>query len=123
MSETVFADSFFYLGLLNPSDEFHEPVCKWSLSYHGAAVTTEAVLLELGDAFCEPGQRQVLLRLVKELRSETLVEIVSLTPDLIQRAWRLFAERGDKGLTDALTGNHHFAQAGFRALFADRDKE
>ena len=24
MSETVFADSFFYLALLNPSDEFHE---------------------------------------------------------------------------------------------------
>ncbi len=134
MSLQVFADSFFYLGLLNPNDEYHERVYEWSTSYRGPAVTTEAALLELGDAFCEPGQRDVLLRLIRELRSDALVDIVALTPSLIERAWDLFAERADKrwgitdcvsfvvmkdkGLTDALTGDQHFVQAGFHAIFA-----
>lgn len=63
MSLPVFADSFFYLALLNPRDEYHETVRNWATNYRGRAITTETVLLEVGDAFCGPEQRPVLLEL------------------------------------------------------------
>jgi len=58
--------------------------------------------------------------------------VVGLDPHLYQRGINLYAQRPDKewsltdcisfvvmsdrGITEALTGDHHFEQAGFRAL-------
>jgi predicted nucleic acid-binding protein len=44
---TVFADTFYYLALLNPSDAAHERAEKFSDDYDGNMVTTEWVLTEV----------------------------------------------------------------------------
>lgn len=60
--------------------------------------------------------------------------IVAASPELMHRGIELYEARSDKdwsltdctsfivmqdrGLTDALTGDHHFEQAGFRPLLA-----
>jgi predicted nucleic acid-binding protein len=66
------------------------------------------------------------------LRSESTVKIIPSNAELFAAGVKLYAERPDKewsltdcisfvimqqeGLSDALTGDRHFEQAGFRAL-------
>lgn len=66
------------------------------------------------------------------LLSDPAVEIIPPSSGLFERGLRLFRERPDKGwsltdcisfvvmeergIRDALTGDHHFEQAGFAAL-------
>jgi uncharacterized protein len=72
------------------------------------------------------------VRLVPSLRSDPNALIVPASPELFQRGYDLYARRPDKdwsltdctsfvvmkeqGLTDALTTDHHFEQAGFQML-------
>ncbi len=127
-----FADSFYYLALLNPRDEAHQRVAELTQRLNRPIVTTAWVLTEVGDAMSAPPQRRGFVALVEDLRLDPEVEIVPPTAFLFHRGLMLFRDRGDKhwsftdcisltvmqerGLTDALTGDHHFEQAGFRAL-------
>jgi predicted nucleic acid-binding protein len=77
-------------------------------------------------------QPSCFLNLLRSLRANAAFEIVPPDPDLFERGIDLFARRADKawsltdcisfvvmterGLTEALTGDHHFEQAGFLAL-------
>jgi predicted nucleic acid-binding protein len=72
--------------------------------------------------------------MLADLRADPSVLIIEATHELFDRAVRLFASRPDKswsltdctsflvvedlGIGEALTGDHHFTQAGFVALFA-----
>ena len=95
-------------------------------------MTTEFVLLEVAN-FCVSGdQRAVFLRLIANLRRAAAVEIVPASAWDFQRGLDLFAARPDKEwsltdcisfavmqereLTEALTADVHFEQAGFRAI-------
>jgi predicted nucleic acid-binding protein len=78
--------------------------------------------------------RAVATRLLNSLANDKSVEIVPLSVDRFSRALHLYSERPDKewGLTDcisfvvmtdrritnALTTDAHFQQAGFQALMA-----
>ena len=93
-------------------------------------VTTRAILVEIGNWFST--QRTIAVRLLESLEKDPNLEIVELTPDLYQKAFSLYRQRPDKewGLTDcisfvvmtdqkiteALTSDEHFQQAGFVAL-------
>lgn len=132
MSGLIFADASFYAAIINERDELH---ARAQLAAHrlvGPLVTTEFVLLEVAN-FCSRGkQRSVFGRLVTNLRSAAAVEIVSASAELFQQGLTLFASRGDKEwsltdctsfvvmqerqITEALTADHHFEQAGFAAL-------
>jgi predicted nucleic acid-binding protein len=95
-------------------------------------VTTRAVLLEIGNALSKKRYRQAAGELLDALERDPQVEIVLITEELYQQALALFCSRLDKewglidcvsfivmqerGLTDALTTDEHFEQAGFRAL-------
>jgi predicted nucleic acid-binding protein len=89
-------------------------------------------LTEVADALAAPSDRAEFLRLLQALRDDPRCTIVPASQDLFERGVRFYAERADKGwsltdcisfvvmqehgLTDALTGDHHFEQAGFRIL-------
>lgn len=91
------------------------------------------MLTEVGDALASPRHRESFVRLVQALKSEPAVEILGPTTEWFDRGVALYADRGDKHwtltdcisfvvmqerrLTDALTGDQHFTQAGFAALF------
>jgi predicted nucleic acid-binding protein len=126
-----FADTFYFLALLNPRDSAHAAAVSHSVG-PGGILTTEWVLTELADALaCRP-KRQGFLDLHQMLRSDAEAEIVPATAELFARGVDLFLARGDKdwsltacisfvvmqdhGVNEALTGDHHFEQAGFVAL-------
>jgi uncharacterized protein len=111
------------------------PSCAIGRQHPGPLVTTEWILTEVGDAFSHPAWRRKFIRLLDLLREQSDVEIVPSTSDLIQRGTEFFAARPDKewsltdcisfvamnerDITDALTSDHHFEQAGFRILLKD----
>ena len=73
-------------------------------------------------------------RFIESLRTDPLVRIIPPTRELFERGLALYADRSDKswsltdcisfvvmndeGLSDVLTGDHHFEQAGFNLLLA-----
>lgn len=96
-------------------------------------ITTNYVLSELIPLFIRMGvPRANSLNHIKVLRAIDWVEIVHIDESLDQKAWQLLADRSDKewslvdaasfivmqdrGMTDALTADHHFEQAGFVRL-------
>ena len=128
----VFADTFFYLAMLNPNDAAHQHALDLSRTLAVPTVTTAWVMTEVGDALAGPRQRPLFLDLLKRLSSNPRVTIVPPTQQLFDRGVDLYARRPDKqwsltdcisfvvmrehGLTDALTGDRHFEQAGFKPL-------
>ena len=131
----VFGDAVHFIALLSTRDRWHTRAVALSRQSPGPLVTTEWVLTEVGDAFNEPGARQKFSRLLELLRAQPDVEIVPSTSDLFRRGATLFAARPDKewsltdcisfvvmnerGISDALTNDHHFEQASFRILLKD----
>ncbi|RJP37071.1 MAG: PIN domain-containing protein [Phycisphaerales bacterium] len=124
-----FADAQYYVALLNPADQHHDRAKALTSAFDGAIVTTEWVLAEVGNAMSEPRRRGSLVELVSFLRSKRDVTATSiqfqqglqLYSDRADKAWSLvdcisFVEMNQRGLTEALTADHHFEQAGFVAL-------
>jgi predicted nucleic acid-binding protein len=130
-----FADTFFFFALGNPDDPAHERAREFAAHDTGLLVTTAWVLTELGDGLSAPANRPAFMSLLRSLQNNSAFEIVPPDPDLFERGIDLFSRRPDKewsltdcisfvvmtdrGLTDALTGDHHFEQAGFRAVLRE----
>jgi predicted nucleic acid-binding protein len=128
----VFADTVYYVAVVNPRDALHQSARSFAASYTGQMVTTEFVLIEVANFFCRANGRPAFQDLVRDLRSAAQVEIVPASADLFTRGFDLFVARPDKdwSLTDctsfvvmgerkiseALTADDHFAQAGFNPL-------
>jgi len=53
----VFADSFYFIGLLNPGDEYHEIVFEYSRNLSRQITTTTCVFIEVADALSDPAMR------------------------------------------------------------------
>ena len=134
-SEAFFLDAAYAIALASPDDDFHVPAVTLALnlkSRQTRMVTTQAVLLEIGDSLSKPRFRAAATEILSSIARDSRIEVVPLTPDLMRRAFDLFRQRPDKdwpltdcisfvamkdeGITEALTGDHHFEQAGFRAL-------
>lgn len=128
----VFADTSFYVAILNPADSLHEKARAVAGRLHDKIVTTEFVLIEVANFFCKIAFRPLYLELLKNLREAIGVEIVPASQKLFELGVQLFEARPDKGwsltdctsfcvmaeygMCDALTADHHFEQAGFRIL-------
>jgi len=128
----VFADTSFFLAVLNPRDAAHGAFVEWMRSARHEIVTTEFVLLELGNALSARTLRALFAALIDELRSDPASSVVPLSSAALADGVQLFRTRADKewsltdctsfvimprlGLTDVLTTDHHFRQAGFNVL-------
>ena len=132
----VFADTSYFVAILSERDEAHDAAMSWMESPHVHAITTTSwVLVELADTMSLPGERQVAADFIERLQSASDTRIVPVSEELLWRGFRHFRSRPDKewsltdclsfvvmsdeGLTDALTGDHHFEQAGFTALLRE----
>ena len=117
------------------SDQFHDIAVKLAdqmESQRTRLVTTQAVVLEIGNALSKERYRAAAARLLTALVADPRVEIVPLSADLLLRAFELYATRDDKewgltdcvsfivmqdrSLTESLTADEHFRQAGFQPL-------
>ena len=130
--KSVFADTVYFLALLNPADQFHRQARGLSAQRGGSLLTSEFVLMEVGDGLSRPENRPRFALLLSLLRAQADVEIVPASRELFRKGCELHSQRPDKewSLTDctsfvvmkerniegALTSDHHFAQAGFQPL-------
>ena len=130
-----FADTSYFLALLNASDEWHGQAVRRSEEGKGLLVTTFWVLTEVGDALCESRNRAVFTRLMDSLMTREDVMLLPSDENEFHQGMELFRSRPDKdwSLTDcisfavmtelaikeALTSDRHFIQAGFHALLRD----
>ena len=130
--KAVFADTFYYLALLSPRDSAHAQAVSITRRLRSRLVTTAWVLTEVGDAMSLPKDRELFMALLDGLNGNPKVTIVPAGQGLFDRGVEFFRKRPDKEwtltdcisfvvmadeeLTDALTGDHHFKQAGFKAL-------
>jgi predicted nucleic acid-binding protein len=113
-------------------DRKHGRAVELTEGYDGTMVTTTAVFTELGDGLADTPGRDDFTELVSDLRSDPNVMIVAAGLSLFERSLALCAARPDKdwsvtdcisfvvmkdrGISEALTGDRHFEQAGFVAL-------
>jgi hypothetical protein len=139
-AERLFLDTSFLLALFNQRDEHHAAAMRHSGRFRECRElwTTEAILLEVGGAFRGPGQRAIALGIWDQLHGDPRSHVVSISGTLWRRAIELFRNRPDKvwsladcasflvmsdhHLTDALSCDHHFVQAGFRALLLEENE-
>jgi predicted nucleic acid-binding protein len=129
----VFADAWFYIALLDAGDQGHKRAVAWSLEARGKMVTTRSVLTEAANSLSAPRLRAVTYGFLRSLETARQVRIVGDSDSLYDRGLTLYGTRADKawsltdcisflvmsdeGLSEALTGDHHFHEAGFTALF------
>jgi len=129
----AFADTFALIAWLNPRDDSYDHVCKYLEGFTGRLVTTEWVLMELADALCAPSARSTTVAFLNAVRADPFFDVVGYDLAVYQAGFHLFESRPDKdwsltdcisfsvmeqrGIVDALTADHDFEQAGFRALF------
>ncbi len=127
-----FADTHYYLALLNPQDIHHQQAVAYSRRTRGRVITSAWVLTELADGLAHHRHRAAFIRLYQTLAGDPDTEIVPPAEELFERGLQLYEQRPDKdwSLTDclcfeimrdlqiseALTADHHFEQAGFVAL-------
>ncbi len=135
MTNKIFLDTGYVIALSVESDEYHDRAVELAEKLEAEAtrlVTTRAILLEIGNTLSKERYRQATVELLDSLEQDPLVEIVSLSEELFAKAFELFRNRLDKewglvdcvsfivmqenGLTEALTPDKHYKQAGFRAL-------
>jgi predicted nucleic acid-binding protein len=128
----VFADTSFYVAIFSPQDALHDQAKAVAAAVKGSVVTTEFVLVDVGNFFCRGAARAVFQTMIENMRAAEDIEIVPASADLFRQGFALFTSRHDKdwsltdcisfvvmrehGVTDALTADHHFEQAGFAAL-------
>jgi predicted nucleic acid-binding protein len=131
----VFLDTSHWVALVTETDQFHEKAIEISQRIANSSshlVTTQAVLLELGNSLAKKRYRQDAGQLLRFLSTDPAIDVVPLTSELFNRGLQLFETRKDKewglvdcisftvmtdrGVTEALTSDEHFEQAGFVAL-------
>lgn len=129
---TVFADTFYFLALLDSREARHRQAIEFSRDPQLRILTTEWVLAEFGDAYSHPNDRADFVSLYRSLLNHPRVKIIPAQTGLFQRGVDFFEQRPDKewsltdclsflimreeGITQGLTGDKHFEQAGFVAL-------
>lgn len=127
----VFADTSFFVAFLNPADSFHTTAIK-QMAILRPIITTSWILLELGNYVCDSPQRRLFAPFIQELKGDATIQIIPSEEELFQAGLELYNDRLDKGwsltdcisfvvmsrfgLTDALTADRHFLQAGFNTL-------
>jgi predicted nucleic acid-binding protein len=137
-TEPVFLDTAYVNALINTRDQWHEAAVQWERKLATAQrqlITTEFVLIEIADGLARVRFRLQAAQLIAALQASALVEIIPASSELFTAALALYRDRPDKdwGLTDcasfvamreralseALTTDEHFRQAGFHALLLE----
>ena len=132
----TFADTFFWLALLNPRDAAHgrARALNRALASSGL-VTTVEVLTEMLATMSGGGPywRGMAVRVVRRLLNAHNVEVIPQDRAGFLDALDLYGRRLDKGyslvdcrsmlvmssrgIAEVLTNDHHFTQEGFTILF------
>ena len=132
----IFADTFYWIALINTADNWHGQASSFAQSSPDAkVVTTEAVLTEVLNYFSGTGEnlRRATAQLCEQALHHGNINVVPQTRESFSEALGLYLGRPDKGysqtdclsmiemrnrgITDVLTHDRHFVQEGFKILF------
>ena len=132
MSEPVLADTSFFVALVRASDTNHRQAVDCLGGLKRRIVTTAWVWVEVGNFFCRPGQRRQFADLSRLISSDPRFVQVHADERQLTDGAALYFQRNDKGwsltdcitmtvaerlgITEVLTADHHFTQAGYTAL-------
>ena len=128
----VFGDSLFFIALLNERDQFHAAARALAAARPLDIVTTRWILAEVADALAAAPWRERASVFLHRAVANPYLRVVQDSDRLFDCGLGLYQQRKDKDwsltdcisftviaderLTDALTGDRHFEQAGFMAL-------
>lgn len=130
----IFVDTACVVALVNRRDKLHASATILFEDTRARArlVTTRAVCFEIGNFFKNSEHRHIAAELLQKIEDAPDIDVLPINDDLYQRALRLFGNRADKkwsltdcssfvvmqerGITNALTSDHHYRQAGFIPL-------
>jgi predicted nucleic acid-binding protein len=131
----TFVDASGWIAMVNQRDLLHHKatqVYQERFRQGGDFVTSSVVLLEVGNWLSPVPSRRLAIELLDRIERSARVEIIHITEDSNEKGWALYRGRPDKewgvidcisfvlmqerGITEALTGDHHFEQAGFIKL-------
>ena len=132
----VFADTGYWVAVMNPRDPLHDRAMEVSRNLGQMRIlTSEMVLDELLAALSQTSIRNAVIRGVESILADPNVEVVPQTSIQFREAFALFKSRLDKewsltdcasfalmktrGVAEALAHDHHFEQAGFKALLRE----
>ena len=120
----LFADSWYYIALLLKSDQAHARVIAFTKGLDAKIFTTAWVLTEVANALSARRFRSEFLSLLDDLEANQNVVIVGPDPQIFRQGLELYRSRADKdwsltdcisfvvmtdrGISEALTGDHHF---------------
>ena len=135
MNSPVFIDSAAWIALLHNADSLHKQtvgIYRKLVADGCHFLTTSFVLVEVANALSSKSRRHLAIELEQRVHSSAICEFVWIDQDLYERSWSLFRERLDKNwslvdcssfvimqsrqISNALTADHHFEQAGFSRL-------
>lgn len=141
-ADSVLLDTAYVTALVNTRDQWHDAALRWERKLaveRRRLVATEFILVEIADALAAIRFRAQAIEIIATLRSNSFVEIVPVSTELFQAALMLYEARLDKdwgltdctsfvvmnhrNLTEALSTDDHFRQAGFRALLLEEFPE
>jgi len=133
--KTVFADTFYWVAIANPRDQWHESARRVSQSLEQTRlVTTDEVLVEFLTLLSSYGaeMRNMAVRLTRSILSNPNVQVVPQTRSSFLSGLALYEGRPDKeysltdcismqtmrdhGLAEVLTHDHNFEQEGFTIM-------
>ena len=132
MTSLIFLDTGYLLALVNERDQYHQQALELSVVYEASVfLTTDAVLMELGNALSRSYKAQAI-EFIDYLMQDESVVLVRLTPELFSDAFSRYRHYRDQqwglvdclsfvvmeryGINQVLSFDRHFAQAGFRML-------
>ena len=132
MPDRIFVDTSFVIALINEKDQYHHQAEALSHKFENSKlITTDAVLLEIGNALARDFRKEAVA-VIRVLRNSTKVEVVAIDQKLFGKGLEIYEKRDDKtwglvdcisfivmgesGITEVLTFDGDFEQAGFIAV-------
>jgi uncharacterized protein len=131
----IFADTGYWVALLNPGDDLHQKAIHLAQTLQPAhIITSEVVLTEVLNDFSKRGEylRDTASEFIRDLRSHPNTTIIPQSSQQFEQAFILYTQRKDKqwshtdcvsfnimgesDITEALAYDKHFEQAGFQSL-------
>jgi predicted nucleic acid-binding protein len=129
----VFADTSFWVAVINPTDQLHAKASKARRRLAGSRfITSELVLVEVLNYFASLRSRSLAAATVRDVVEDQNIEILSHTRDSLLNGLAFYEARPDKGysltdcvsmlamralgISEVLTHDHHFEQEGFTVL-------
>jgi uncharacterized protein len=128
----VFVDTSALIALGNSRDQYHRQAkiaLKELILAKRTFITTNAVILELANAFSAARHKYLAIRLIDLMINSKDWQVINIDASLMNKGIEKFRQVADKdwgvvdcisiiiaenyGITEIFTNDHHFEQAGF----------